>query len=188
MPNEPKITGERLLHPGRFIAFKCLQWTDSRGISRDWETADRLATGAVVIIARLKPSDRVILIRQYRPPARAMVYEFPAGLMDKGETPETAAARELREETGYVASRFRVFPAAPSSAGLSNESVHMVLAEIDEDATPNRNPVTEFDASEDIETILVPLENLPRFYRDKCGEGHVFDAKVTTYVIAMGTS
>ena len=44
----------------------------------------------------------VILQKQYRPPIDKVVIEVPAGLVDEGETAETAAVRELKEETGYV--------------------------------------------------------------------------------------
>lgn len=180
----PAVTGKRELHRGRFVVLNELEWTDAYGETRSWEAADRLAPGAVLIVARLRPSDRVVLIRQYRPPARRHVYEFPAGLVDAGETPENAARRELREETGYVVAGMRVFPPAYTTPGLSNEAVSMVMAEIDEEAPENRNPRTEFDSSEMIETCLVERSALTAFYREESRKGHAFDAKLAAYVLA----
>ena len=52
--------------------------------------------------------------------------ELPAGLIDAGETPAVAALRELKEETGYVATVRSVSPAACMSPGLTNETVCLV--------------------------------------------------------------
>lgn len=50
-----------------------------------------------------KPTGPELLLeKQFRPPADKIVVEFPAGLVDAGESPEEAAVRELLEETGYV--------------------------------------------------------------------------------------
>lgn len=181
---QPRVVGERVLHQGRFVSFKALDWLDAHGKRREWESAERAAPGAVLIIARLRPSDRMLLIRQYRPPARRYVYEFPAGLTDEGETPAEAAARELREETGYAAKDLRVFPPAYTTPGLSDEAVHMVLADIDELAPENADPKTDFDPSEMIESILLPLGDLGAFYRREIEKGNAFDAKLAAYILA----
>ncbi len=185
MRSEPEVTSETLIHQGRFLGTKLLHWRDANGTARDWEAADRAAwSGAVLIIPLLLPSRRLALIRQFRPPARRQVYEFPAGLVDHGESPEAAAERELREETGFVASRLRVFPEAFTSPGMTNESVYVVLADIDELAPENRNPQTEFDASECIETLFVAESELAEFYRRECRRGAAFDAKLAAYIVA----
>jgi ADP-ribose pyrophosphatase len=64
------------------------------------------AHGPVVHIIALTPANEVLLIRQYRHPARRELLELPAGLVDPGETVLAAARRELLEETGYRASRW----------------------------------------------------------------------------------
>lgn len=184
MDEGPEVVGETTRFAGRFLEFKTLDWKDAGGQTRVWEAADRRNhQGAVLIMARLKPSDRVILIRQFRPPAKRLVIEFPAGLMDDGEDAAAAAARELREETGYIARELRIHPPAYTSPGLSNETVYMVEADIDENAPENRTPETQFDDSESIETLLVDLRDLPGFYRRETEKGVSFDAKLAAYIL-----
>lgn len=186
MDKSPRVAAERVLAAGKFLTLKILDWVDARGIQREWESAERVdAHGAVLIIARMLPSDRVLLIRQYRPPARADVVEFPAGLTEKGEDPAAAAARELREETGYAAKNLTVFPAAFTTPGMTDEAVNVVLAEIDETAPGNLRPQTHFDPSEMIETMLVPMRELPDFYRRETAKGTLFDAKLAAYIIGL---
>lgn len=182
----PRVDAVETKYKGRFIMYNALDWTDAEGVRRHWEAADRVADkGAVLILARLVQSDRMVLIRQFRPPARRAVFEFPAGLIDADESPEQAAARELREETGYMASGLTVFPAAYTTPGLSSESVCMVVAEIDETLPENLNPQTHFDASESIETLLLPRSDLLAFYRRETEKGNAFDAKLATYILAI---
>ncbi|MCL2000608.1 MAG: NUDIX hydrolase [Planctomycetes bacterium] len=182
----PGVSGERLLASGRFASLKILDWIDARGIPRKWESVERVGvSGAVLIAARLLPSDRLLLIRQFRPPARREVVEFPAGLMDGAETAEEAARRELREETGYQAARLDVFPPAFTTPGLSNESVYLVAAEIDEEAPENISPNPDFDDSEIIQTVLVERTALLDFYRRESARGVAFDAKLVGYILGM---
>lgn len=53
------------------------------------------------MLRRTGQAPRLILIMNYRPPVDAVCAEFPAGLVDDGESCGVAAVRELREETGY---------------------------------------------------------------------------------------
>ena len=84
--------------------------------------------GAVAILA-LDEADQVLLIRQYRHPVGAELWEIPAGLRDvSGEPPHQTAERELLEETGYRASDWRVLADFFSSPGFSTERLRIFLA------------------------------------------------------------
>ncbi len=84
--------------------------------------------GSVVVLPVL-PDGRIVLIQQYRYAARQYLWELVAGRMDPGETPKKAAARELIEETGFRAKRFRVFLDVFPTPGFLEERMFILLAE-----------------------------------------------------------
>jgi ADP-ribose pyrophosphatase len=64
----------------------------------------------------------ILLVRQFRPPVGAHTLELPSGHVEDGESPETAARRELAEETGYEAENFELMGAlAPDPGRLTNK-------------------------------------------------------------------
>jgi 8-oxo-dGDP phosphatase len=84
--------------------------------------------GAVAILG-LDDDRRVLMIRQYRHPVGRLLWEIPAGLRDKdGESPLTAAQRELREETGYAAREWHTLVDYYSSPGFCTERIRIFLA------------------------------------------------------------
>lgn len=178
-----KILGKNEVASGKWLALEILDYVDRNGKERKWECVSRKrCAGAVLMIAELLPSHRLVLIRQYRPPADGVVLEFPAGLIDEGESPEDAALRELREETGYHGVIRKVYPPAYNSPGLTGEFIHTVLMEVAEDAQGELK--TDFDESEQIETLLIPKHSLLKSVEAMSAEGIRIDAKVLAYAIA----
>ena len=122
------------------------------------------------------------LVRQYRPPARGLVVEFPAGLLNADEDAAHGALRELREETGYTGSVTAVTPPAFTSPGLSSESVFLVFATVDETAPENGSAAARPDDGEFLETLLVPRAEARTFWTEETARGTAFDAKVAAYL------
>jgi ADP-ribose pyrophosphatase len=84
--------------------------------------------GSVVILPVLADG-RILLIRQYRHATRQFMWELVAGRIDAGENPHHAAVRELIEETGYRARRFRVFLDVFPTPGFLEERMYILLAQ-----------------------------------------------------------
>lgn len=175
--------GRATLHRGRFIDLDEITWRGPDGKARRWESAERAGgRGAVMIIAWLQPSDRLLLVRQYRPPARGMVLEFPAGLVEAGEDPADAARRELLEETGYHGEVARVTPPAFSSPGLSSEAVATAWMTVDETRPENVQARARPDDGEFVTTLTVARADAAAFDAAERAQGALFDAKVALYL------
>lgn len=84
--------------------------------------------GSAVMMA-VDARRRVLLVRQYRLPARDYLWELPAGRIDPGETPLRAARRELREETGCIARKWTRLVEFFPSPGYVEEKMTIFLAE-----------------------------------------------------------
>ena len=98
-----------------------------------WEYAQRKNASGIVAIVAVTADKKIILVEQYRVPVQAAVIEFPAGLSgdiagEEDETLETAAIRELEEETGYKAQRMEKLISGPVSSGSSSSQLTLFRA------------------------------------------------------------
>ena len=112
--------------------------------------------GAVAVVA-LDDDDRLLLVRQYRHPVGAHLWELPAGLRDAdGEPPLETAKRELAEEALLSAARWSLLTTIYSSPGFCDEQVLIYLAEgLSEAALPDGFVVEHEEA--DMTLDRVPL-------------------------------
>lgn len=120
----------RVLHSKTVYSGKILEVKIDRVIEPGGVTADREVvchSGSVVVLPQLADG-RVLMVRQFRYPARRRLWELVAGRIERAETPHDAARRELLEETGYRAQRLkRLFDFYPSP-GFSSEEMHLIEA------------------------------------------------------------
>ena len=104
---------------------------------------------------------RMVLVEQYRHGTDDMTIEIPGGAVDPGEDPAVSAARELEEETGYLASELiEIGTVEPNPAFLSNRCWTYLALGCRADGE------THFDPSEEIEVSLAPLKDFARLIDD----------------------
>ena len=161
----------RSLHRGEFL--EILR-------DRHWEYVRRtMASGAVVIIA-VTGEGELVLVEQTRIPLQGKTIELPAGIVGDsqafaGEAFETAALRELLEETGFSASRAEVVTQGPTAAGFSSEMLTFVRA---------RGLVREHAGGgvddEDITVHLVALDAVHGWLEAKRAAGYFIEPRIYT--------
>jgi ADP-ribose pyrophosphatase len=128
--------------------------------------------GSVVILA-VDDKQRVLLERQYRYAAAEYLWELPAGRIDRRERPLAAAKRELKEETGYTARRWRRLLFYYASAGFLDETMAVYLAE------GLKRGEAQPEADESIRTRFFPLRQLARM----AASGKLTDGKTISAVL-----
>lgn len=111
-----------------------------------------------VAIVALTPSGLLPIVRQYRPAVESFTLELPAGIVDKGEDPQTTAVRELREETGLIAKEVVSLGAFFPDTGRLSNLQHVFFIRTEE-------PLTGFDAEPGIEVIFQRQEEIEKSIR-----------------------
>lgn len=106
------------------------------------------------IIALTKKKE-VVLIEQFRHGVGEIILEIPGGIIDENEAPETAARRELMEETGFTANEFILLGKSRPNPAISDNWLYHYLA-LDCEKTHE----TTFDEHESVVSKLVPLKEI----------------------------
>jgi ADP-ribose pyrophosphatase len=109
-----------------------------------------------VNVIPLTPDNEVVLIRQYRHGIREVTLEIPGGIVEGADSPEEAAHRELREETGYEASEMIGLGSVHPNPAFLNNRCHTYVAK---DVV--KVGMQHQDDKEDIEVLLRPVTDIP---------------------------
>ncbi|KAK8108829.1 NUDIX domain-containing protein [Apiospora sp. TS-2023a] len=198
-----RVTGREPLEnkDAKWISLEKITYQDQNGNERSWEGTRRTTkpkdslVDAIQIVAVLEKATgpELLLEKQYRPPADKIVVEFPAGLVDAGESPEQAAVRELLEETGYVGTVIPdrsggprpVLHSSPASSSSCNYVIHV---KIDLNDPANQKPKSQLEEGEFIECFSVPLKDLYMECRALEAQGYAIDGKLGTFAEGLEMS
>jgi ADP-ribose pyrophosphatase len=115
----------------------------------------------VVLIFPVTAGGNAIMVRQYKHGAKEILLEFPGGVIDAGEdSVEAAALRELREETGYASAHLIELGYVYDNPTKDTNRIYFFAA-----LNAEKLHETELDATEDIETVEVPVGEIPHLIK-----------------------
>lgn len=144
----------------------------------NWEYVQRTGRRTAVALVATTTDDQLVLVEQYRTPVETQVIELPAGLV--GDVPggedeplETAARRELLEETGYEAEQLTRLVRTVSSAGLTDEAVMLLRARNVRKVGPGGG-----DGHEQITVHTVPLARIDAWLDERIAARQPIDGRV----------
>ncbi len=113
-----------------------------------------------VNVIAITPDHHVVTLRQYRPGTNRICLEIPGGMIDDGEAPAVAAARELEEETGFIATQWIALGQCAPNPALQNNTLHMYLA-LNATPTGTARP----DDGEVLAVATLPMAEVLHFLR-----------------------
>ncbi len=115
------------------------------------------------VVMAVTPSGELVLVRQFRFGVEQLSLELPGGVIERGEDPAAAAARELAEETGYVGAAPQVLGTVHPNPAIQSNRAHLVLI-----AEAERKQATAWDADEELGIHCRPIPEVLR--RARVGE------------------
>ena len=167
-----KTLSSQLIYDGRILRLRVDTVELPNGERALREVADH--PGGVAIVA-IDGDGCVLTVKQYRYAFSRVMEEIPAGKLERGEDPDEAALRELREETGATPERFEKLGELIVSPGAYGEVLHLYLAEgltLGESAP---------DADEFLDLVRTPFGEMVRRVMD----GELTDAKTVAGILKV---
>jgi ADP-ribose pyrophosphatase len=151
-----RVLARRRVYEGRVLSLDVDEVEEPGGVRATREVVRHRGSVAALPV---HDDGRLVLVRQYRYPVDALVWELPAGRLDPGESPEAAARREMEEEVGLRPRRLEPLAVFYTTPGFCDEVMHLFRASGLESVTARP------EADERIESRAFTLEDARRMMR-----------------------
>lgn len=164
-----RITKNEVVYSTPFLNMNQTTFLDNKNEEKKWWWVERTNIRKAVMIVPFIITkyighewiNKILMIKEKRIPLNDFEYGFPAGLIDGNESIEIAANRELIEETGYKIDKvLRVSPFVYNSAGLTNESISIMFAEVSKFSEP------KLESTEEIQTLALYKQEIQSLLED----------------------
>lgn len=151
----PQLLKQKLFYAGRKFDYEVNRIKLPNGAVGDWECI-RHPGGSMAV--PVTAQGQFVLVRQYRFAMQGRLLEFPAGTVEKGESPLVTIQREIQEETGYKADTWKTLGQFPNAPGYSDEIIYAYLAT----DLSKLEELPVLDEDEDIEVVLMSADALEK--------------------------
>lgn len=166
-----KLLDLKQVHKGKFLSYYVASFLNKDGKVKEYEFISRDSTltkekfglnrpAGVGLVALNKDRNKVLLQSEFRLATNHFVFNFPAGLIDEGETVEESAKRELKEETGLNLIEVKdVLPPSYASQGTSDELMQLVVCtcegEIKESIFADEEIIAKWYTKEEVKNLFL---------------------------------
>lgn len=168
------VTESRRIYDGKIISVR-VDKVQINGRQTIHEVVEHNGSAAILPLI----DNTIIMEKQYRHAIQKELYEIPAGTLEKGESPEECAARELVEETGYRAGKLEPLGKCYMTPGYCTEMIHFFLA------TDLKEVKThEMDEDEQLTVVKISIDDAVKMILN----GEIEDAKSVYAILTYLTS
>lgn len=174
MKYEEKTAEKKYIYNGRIINLRNDVVTLPNGKPAQREVVEHPGG---VCVAAITDDEQILLVSQFRYPYYEEILEIPAGKLSLGEIPLECGKRELKEETGAIATKYTDIGILYPSPGYCNEKIYMYLAENFKMSEQN------LDEDEFLDVIKIPLKEAVQMVL----ENKIRDAKTQTAILKVWT-
>jgi ADP-ribose pyrophosphatase len=174
-PTRARVLSSKISYKGPVFSVTTDEVLEPGGIRARRDVVRHSGSVVVLALEESAAGPRVLLERQYRHATQGFMWELPAGRVDEGERELAAAKRELLEETGYTASRWKKILHFYVSPGFLDETMSIYLAR------GLRAGIAQPEEDEKIAIRFFPLSRIERMAR----RGVVRDAKTIAGILLL---